>query len=43
MKLPLLVLDNIHDDPEWPFDVASTDASIVAVLWFFVRVVVEKV
>jgi hypothetical protein len=29
--LPLLVLDSLHDDPEWPFDVANTDAGTVAV------------
>jgi hypothetical protein len=30
--LPLLVLDNLHDDPECPFDVANTDAGTEAVL-----------
>jgi len=29
--LPLLVLPRCHVDPEWPFEVASTDAGTVAV------------
>lgn len=44
MLLPLLVLESkFLDDPEWPLEVASTDASIVAVLYVFVTDVVENV
>jgi hypothetical protein len=43
LTLPLLVLESFHDDPEWPFDVANTDAGTVAVFSVFVNVDVENV
>ena len=41
--LPWLVLPNLYDPPAWPFDVANTEGSTVAVLCTFVTAVVEKV
>lgn len=43
LLLPRLVLDNFREAPPWPFDVARTAESIVAVLLNFVTAVVAKV
>jgi hypothetical protein len=43
LTLPLLVLPRCHVDPEWPLEVARTDAGTVAVFSPFDSVVVENV